>query len=286
MNILLPGPFIKRYYRDMRRRPWTLVLLAFFHFLAPLGNIVFNALISGRNVTDYFIMAMSPEYITRNWVILVAPLCAGFAIYACKKWSFFAYLISITALFFFSYAGYMSKSDSISLFPVILVYLINVTVVSYFLIPAVRNIYFDRRMRWWEIQTRYNCNFKCHWQGLKAEKIHSGTVGNMSLNGLFLKAAEVPPNYRTVKIMIPFDGGQTVEFTGEAIVHDKSDAIGFGVKFEHNKQSKTLAKQIVADLEAKGMRVQGPNERPEDSFLGWVRILLTTGKGLFPGNDK
>lgn len=268
----------------MRRRPWTLIILAILHFLAPLGNVVFNAIISDKNIFNYLVFAFSPEYLVRNWMIIVAPLVAGVSIYACKRWSFYVYLVSITGLFIFSYNGYLSKAESISLLPVLAVYLVNIAVVSYFLFPAVRSIYFDRRMRWWEIQPRYKCNFKCTWTEEGKQIPVEGEVGNFSANGLFLKSDEMPSDNSNVKINLPFNN-MAIQFSGEAIIHNRSDAVGFGVKFLHDKESKAWAKDLVQDLESLGMRISTLDGRPEDSFSYWLRTLLTTGKGLVPKKD-
>jgi len=269
----------------MRRRPWPLVVLAVLHFLAPIGNIIFNALLLNRSIASYFVYAMSPEYIVTNWVIIVAPVVAGFSIYSCKRWSFYIYLISITALFVVSYEGYQSKAHMMSLLPIVVVYLINILVVSYFLIPTVRNIYFDRRMRWWEIQARYKSDFKSTWMSPSTKDSHSGVVSNISINGLFLKSEELPKDKEMVSVKIKF-GQEQFDFSGEAIIHNRVDALGFGVKFQHSKESKKNAQSIVDFLESKGHRITQLDARPEDSFSFWLRTLLTTGKGLLPKKDK
>ncbi len=269
----------------MRRRPWALVILSGLHFVAPLGNIIFNAIILNRNVMNYFVYAMSPQYFTRNWFLFVCPIAAGLAIYACKKWSFYVYALSITALFYFSYTNSMTKFDSIGLLPIIFVYLVNIVVVTYFLIPAVRNVYFDRRMRWWELQSRYKTDFKCNWRELSSTEMIQGKVGNFSENGLFLKSDIHPKDNEKVHIEIPFNQGVHLTFCGEAIMHQRADAIGFGVKFEHTRESRKQAQDLVAHLESKGQRMTNNDVRPEDSFSYWVRTLLTTGKGLVPDKD-
>jgi len=270
----------------MRQRPWTLVILAALHFLAPIGNIIFNAVISNRNIMNYFIFAMSPEYLSNNWILLIAPVIAGYAIYTCKRWSFYVYLVAITALFLVSYLGYASKSEAIGLFPLILVYLVNIVVVSYFLIPAIRNIYFDRRMRWWEVQARYKCNFKCTWSSLDGSQKVQGLIGNISENGLFLKSDELPEDNQCVIIDLPFNYGMDVQFSGAVILHDRVDAVGFGIKFNHSPETYNVVRKIVLDLEKKGMRISVMAGRTEDSFSYWLRTFLTTGKGLFPKNQK
>lgn len=270
----------------MRRRPWALVVLAVLHMIAPIGNIIMNAVITDRNVLRYLIHAMSPQYLQQNWVIVVAPLAAGISIYMCKRWSFFAYLVSITGLFIFSYAGYSVKAETIGVLPIVLVFIINIAVVSYFLIPAVRTIYFDRRMRWWEIQPRYKCDYKCSWREQGSSDKFQGQVGNISINGLFLKSDELPKDHSSIEVTIHSSSNELNVFKGEAILHKKVDALGFGIKFDHTPETKKMSKHIVSELDKKGMKIATLTARPEDSFAYWFRKLLTTGQGLLPKKEK
>ena len=286
LNIALAPRFDFTDNEEMRRRPWSLVILAILHFLAPIGNLILNALIVQESVLKYFVRAMSPEYLGQNWVIVVAPVVAGVSIYSCKKWSYYVYLFAITLLFIFSYTGYLSKSEAIGFFPILLVYIVNISVVSFFLLPAVRSIYFDRRMRWWEIQPRYKCNFQCEFTNLKGGESKLGQVGNISANGLFLRADEMPEDQDEIVVELPFDEGINLRFKGRVIVHNRVDAVGFGVQFIHTKESRAAAKELIDDLEIKGMRISTLDGRPEDSFTYWLRTLLTTGKGIIPSKKE
>lgn len=268
----------------MRRRPWILIVLAVLHFLAPIGNIIFNAKLLGRDVLSYFVYALSPEYFLTNWVILVAPVMAGVSIYACKRWSFFVYLIAITTLFIFSFQAYEAKSQTIGWVPIVVVYLINIFIVSYFLLPAVRNIYFDRRMRWWEIQPRYRCDFKGGWKSAETQS-ESGQTVNISINGLFMKDIELPKDKQPIQVHFFYEG-QKISMDGEAIIHRRVDALGFGVQFVQTAETKKQMQKIVRDLEQKGHRLTQLDARPEDSFSFWLRTLLTTGRGLIPKKEK
>lgn len=268
----------------MRRRPWSLVLLAFFHFLAPLGNIIFNAVVAEKDVSEYFHMAMSTAYLGKNWPMLIMPIIAGAAIYACKRWSFYVYLVSITLLFAFSTFGYVSKDGSISIYAALFAYLVNISIVVYILIPAVRNIYFDRRMRWWEARPRYECDYKAQWHFEDDSVVHPGEIGNISINGLFLKSPIMPKEQDLVDIKIPFDNGKMVDIVGKVIFHRDAKRFGFGVQFQLNKESKAQVNELIAQLEAQGKRSTHLQPRPEDSLTYWVRTLLTTGKGLIPKN--
>ena len=154
-------------------------------------------------------------------------------------------------------------------------------VVAYFLIPTVRNIYFDRRMRWWEIQARYRSDFRCTWVDEELASKHLGIVSNISVNGLFMKSNNLPTDRNKIEIHIPFKNNQDAHFIGEVILHDRVDFLGFGVKFHHNDKSAHVAKDIVATLEARGMRMNKSNFRPEDTFSYWVRTIVKAGQGFF-----
>jgi Tfp pilus assembly protein PilZ len=270
----------------MRRRPWSLIVLAVLHFLAPLGNIIMNALMTGRNVAAYFIYALSPEYLALNWPILLLPIVGGVAIYACQKWSFFVYLMAQTSLFIFSYSGYLTKSEKVSGLVVFLIYIINVSLVAYILLPAVRRVYFDRRLRWWEIQPRYRCFYRCRWKTNNDGQEQTGVVGNFSQGGLFLQSPEFPQDGAEIYIQLPLQPDLTLSLVGRVIIHQRADAIGFGVQFSHTQDSQKMARRIVRELEAQGMRMSGIRDRPEDRFSYWVRMLITTGKGLLPKKDS
>lgn len=270
----------------MRKRPWTLIVLAVLHVFAPFGNIIFNALITGQSVEFYMRRSLSLDYLQANWVIVLAPIIAGVAIYACKKWSFYVYLLSIVALFIASYQGYLSKAGSLGLAPVIFVYLINILVVVYFLIPAVRNIYFDKRMRWWEVKPRYKCDYTAQWKFEDDEVVHAGHINNFSVNGLFLKSDIIPRDEDLIEITVPFDGGVKAHLTGRVVFHSRAKSIGFGVQFEHDKESKKITAAVSQDLERQGMRIDRLEVRPEDSFCYLVRTLVTTGKGFVPKQDS
>jgi|GEM_PF-657234 len=271
----------------MYKRPWSLVVLAILHLVAPITNIALNAIFLNTGIGSYFESAMSLQYISMNWPIILAPIICAFAIYACKKWSFFVYLASLATLFFFSYEGYLSKSSSLGLFPIVLVYAINILVVAYFLVPEIRQIYFNPRLRWWEISPRYQAEFDCHFSAhvpgtAKSEAQDSGHIGNFSVGGLFLRSQVFPEDNSHVLIEFPFKG-QTVSFNGRVILHKHQDAVGFGVEFFHSNESKKTAKRICSYLDEKGCRIESRFKRPDDdSFTAWARTLLTTGKGFFP----
>jgi len=167
--------------------------------------------------------------------------------------------------------------------PLFLVYGVNILVVAFVLIPEVREIYFNPRLRWWEINPRYRADFDCVFSSKNSgEEKQKGFVGNFSVGGLFLQADTFPEDDARITVEL-LNNGKSVVFDGKVILHRHQDAVGFGVEFIHSGDSKKAAKEICSDLAKKRCRIESRYSRPEgDSFTVWFQTLLTTGKGLIP----
>lgn len=268
---------------DMRQRPWPIVILAILHIFAPIANIFFSGILSGFGLVESFTKAFEPQLLLANWYTWLLPICAGLSIYACKKWSFYVYVFCMLALFGFNIKSFDFGQGYISYIYIILLFGVNLVVVTYFLVPAVRNLYFNRRMRWWENHTRYTANFKCHWQADESEKTVEGLVSNLSLSGLFLKSEKNPDNDGSISVTFEHKEIET-KLMGKAILHDKLKEKGFGMQFIHNAESLKAVKEIIADLETEGLRATNLKGLYEDSLTYWLRTLFKSGKGLIPKN--
>ena len=262
----------------MNSRPKILIVLAFLHIIAPLGNTAFNAWVTHRPIGNYFLNLLKSSYLQVNWPIIVSPIVAGLAIYACKKWSFFVYLAAITVLFYFSYQGYLSKSGAVGLAPLLSIYVVNILVVGYFLIPAVREVYFDPRLRWWESDARYRCELECEFSS--QGETHQGVVTNISRSGLFLKTDSLPSDNDIVDLSFQFDKTQQ-NYRGHVVYHDRQARMGIGIKFDHTKESAKAIKQTTRLLEKLGQKINR-GMGMEESFFLWLRNLVQSGRGLIP----
>jgi len=263
----------------MSKRPWPIVIIAVFHLLAPFINIFLNAFFSGRSLSNHLNYALSVKYLTLNWPIIVIPVLCGFAIYACKRWSFFLYFLLTASLCAFSYIGYASQSRSMGLIPLLSVYAVNIIVVTYFLIPAVRNIYFDPRLRWWEQYPRFRAKFTCTFGPHGTE--HQGDINNFSLGGLFVLSDDTPKDFDS--LYVNFDHEDSLyQFQGRAIQHAHQKKVGFGFEFNHSPQTFREAKALCNMLNKQGQKISRNKQNSRGGLLQWVKKLLFTGKGLFP----
>lgn len=263
----------------MKQRPWIIVILAVAHILAPIGNFVLNAILAEAQILRYISVFFQPHNLQSQWVHLVGPIVAGVAIYMCKKWSFFVYILAMTALLGASLVGYAERSEQISWMGVALVYIFNIGLVGYFLVPAVRKVYFDPRLRWWEALPRYSADFKAFI--LNGDQKVEAYVGNFSQSGMFVKSDFVPADHSEVSVEILHEKAVYI-VRGSAIHHQGQSQLGFGMKFSNEKSVMKNAKELVSLLHAQGRLIKTRLPGPEDSLTSFLRDLFTRGKGLVP----
>lgn len=269
----------------MKRRPWILVVLAIVHILAPIGNLLINAYWARIPFWRYIQIFFQPANFERQWVHIIVPMVAGIAIYLCRFWSFWVYLFCMCLLFTFSYFGYVERSGSVSLVGLITVYVANIVVVGYFLVPAVRVVYMDPRLRWWETKPRYRADIKARFRNIDGADLTWGTVSNFSEGGLFLKSESVPADRSIIQVLFDY-AEDSFEFSGEVILHKQRVSQGFGVKFVDHPLIKQRAKKVTEELDKQGMLIQDRQRNSEDNFTHWLKRLVKTGKGIFPEQSK
>lgn len=256
----------------MKRRPWILIVLAWAHIFSPVISFAINAALAQRSLTEYVSVFFQPHNLQGQWPHLFFPITAGVAIYLCKRWSFFLYLISIIALFILSYIGYVERGGAVPLAALIGIYFGNLLLVSYFLIPSIRKIYFDPRLRWWETENRYL------WQNPATfaqddGSTHSATIQNISRSGLLLKSNHLPPDQSKISLESQTDRALLI-LKGTVIHHSHQKHLGFGVRFDSHDHN---LDQLIQDLHKQGHLIAGRLPTEEDSFSYWLRHLNTAG---------
>lgn len=260
----------------MRQRPWILVLLAALHLLAPVVNLYINSTWARMDFFHYLDLYFEPHNIEKNWPNLALPIFAGISIYLCKKWSFFLYLLAISGLFLKSYFGYLERTQEVSLFYLLSVYAVNISVVAYFLIPAVRKIYFDPRMRWWETLPRYHFNQQCTYVD-EGVQFH-GEALNISEGGAFIQSENVPKDKSVIQIDLNYQNLK-IQVVGSVIIHQGIKTPGFGVKFAEDTEQSAGIKKLIQILHSEGRIIEYRHKG--ESLKDWLKGLIK-GKGLVP----
>ncbi|MFN8792497.1 MAG: hypothetical protein ACK5Y2_13665 [Bdellovibrionales bacterium] len=98
----------------MRKRPWPIVILAVLHALAPIGNILFNAWLSGFTLAIFWKALWLPENRETLFVFTAIPILGAIMIYLCKKWSYYLYIGLMIFPFYFSFREYLERSTPLA----------------------------------------------------------------------------------------------------------------------------------------------------------------------------
>lgn len=268
---------------DMSKKPWAIYVLAILQFAAPVVSLVMNAALSDISIGRYLQILMS-EPPAELFGYFGVPVLAGLAIWSVRLWSF---PVFIGALGFGAYSNFMewkAYPDAIPAWLLATVYVFNIAMVTYFLIPQVRRVYFDRRVRWWQTVPRYTLEFDalCSREG-KEIPIQ---VKNLSMGGIFFASDSQfhTGDHLTFRFSL---FSQPYEFRGE-VVHLMEGKTGYGVRFNHTRETAKLIKRLAGGLDA--LRVP---RRPEYSTLERhvgrskevaheIVHFLRTGEGLIP----
>lgn len=260
----------------MKRKPWPLILIAVLHILAPFGNLLLNAVKSGRTLPDqwFYWSQVLPKTLVFTYVAL--PIIAGILILICRRWSYWLYLGCLGLIFISNIYSFTTNANLTSFLIMVAVVLIDLLVVAYFVVPSVQKVYFDPRMRWWEAAPRYHFDVEGQVNGAAAY------LKNLAQGGLFITRGPDLAEGDHCDIYWNFEG-QEVRMPGKIVYRSSRAGLpGWGVKFDAHPENERKIAQVIATLHRRGKVVAERLPGPEDSFGVWLKKLLTTGEGLFP----
>ncbi|MBT4761989.1 MAG: PilZ domain-containing protein [Bdellovibrionaceae bacterium] len=256
----------------MKNKPWPILILALIQFLMPAFNILLNSIIIDANPVMYtkiFITIKSWPQILEFF--LLYPI-VGVSIFLMKKWSYPVFLIA--TLWTFSMNSYLWFTGQIPpmpfwVFPMIS--LVNIAFVTYFLLPAVRKVYFDQRIRWWESKPRFSINLQAT---VTADDDLQVTVNDFSEGGAFIESSSNIDKGKKHVLKFTFDD-TTIEVPFE-IVHEKktsNEKQGYGLKFNHTNETHNNAKKLTKQIKKSGAAVTRVPDPLFLSFKIWFSSL-------------
>ncbi len=271
----------------MKSKPWPIIILAWFYFLAPVANILFTCVVLKASPIAYIGAFIGEKmWLSLFKIFAVFPL-AGFAVYSFRRWSYPVFLcISVFALYS-NYRTWVEFPQNFPLHYLIFAYLVNIGVVSYFLIPSVRATYYNPRLRWWESLPRYVVDFEAELVE-KGGKMVRSKILNISKGGIFLRSSAQLDQDETVQVVFQAYG-ISIQASCTVVHVETSNALpdrGYGLKFMNLRNDSQMRKSIaslILILRKNGVELLSPRivNKSED-FKAWAKTLVSTGKGLVP----
>lgn len=272
----------------MERKPWPIVVLAIIHFLEPVFKILFYSILWGMPVRRFLTYMQYQSSPLELFLFLAAFPLAGAAIIAVKKWSLPAF-IAIQLVTLGGHIYYHSTApNAFPLYLIISLTLMNLAVLTYFLLPAVRIAYLDPKIRWWEAKPRYLVDWKAKaTQGKSTVEV---TVSNISEGGMFVQGPSKSAALAVEEpIRVEFNFVNTEMSVPGRIRHFSAGtgAPKYGIQFtDLSREEKSKLRKCARVLATLDYPRQGVHEDPIESFKAWAKTLFTTGKGLFPEVKK
>ena len=271
----------------MEYKPWPLLILAFFHFIEPVTKVLFYSVYFHLNPLSVVVLEYQAATALQVFEYFFLFPIAGIAIFAVKKWSFPVFIlvelwVLITNLPYLSELYQTQQGWLLSFF--IFFGTLNIIVVSYLLLPAVRIAYLDPRIRWWEAKPRYTVSIEC-----EINKQAAGTIRNISKSGVFIATNnELPINseiHLDFTAISPLNKSRHFHIQINAIVLHKfkiNNHEGYGIRYSTpDHKNRLLMNSMIKHFEKSNFE-RRPARRNIIDLLHWLRTLITTGRGLLP----
>ena len=264
---------------NMRTKPWPIIVLAILYVLGPFFNTFAGALVMPLPYFEY-VQALVKHGTWWDLVTVVGlyPL-AGFAIFSVKEWSYPVYLIIMAIASWANFQDYRHFSSVFTLQLFIATTVLNVGLVSYFLLPAVRAAYFNKRLRWWESKPRYEIAVPAVLErdGFRTKC----TIANISEGGVFLKCGKKLEQNEVVQLQFTVFS-RPVDVQGKVVYRLWKGIRGYGVEFIHTDETKQQIIRLTKGLRLMGMQTRSNAPDWKTSFAQWIVNLVTSGRGWVP----
>jgi hypothetical protein len=264
----------------MKTRPWPLIVIAVLHGLAPLMNIVLASWLQHVSVARY-LQAFSAQAHFWDWISLLAVMpMAGVAIYLMKLWSYPFFLGVMSWTFYGNYQTWKMFPHSFNISWLTAIYAVNLVTVAYFLLPSVRQVYFDSKYRWWEPKPRYRVRIHA-WMRMNQSKRQSVRIEDLSEGGAFV---QTPISFAPeAKLNLQFKiFRSTVVLPVEIVYRNTGGRPGYGVRFLHTPETHRQMKRITRGLALLGAQPKIDSRLQWKEFVKWTTHLARTKDAWVP----
>lgn len=266
----------------MRSRPWPIVILALLFCFAPLLNAFFSAWLEGLSVLGYLnVFLHEASWLELLDFFILFP-AAGVAIYLCKRWSYFVVLVIATLNVFSNYDTWKTYPKYFPAWLFVTAVILAAVVVGYFLLPAVKIVYMDPRLRWWESKPRYLVTGESvlRFEGREER----ARITDISEGGVFISTPADLPQDMVVSLELSISG-ENIGLRAKVVYRRGGAVPGYGIQFvSPSSEEKKAIRKLIKSLKVQGAPVRTPFDWKKD-LREWFHTLLHTGRGLVPRTD-
>jgi len=268
----------------MKIRPWPIVILAVIQILMPIFSICVNSLITGIDPVTYTKLFVHTQSFWNLIDFFALYPLAGISIYLMKKWSYPVFLGVMAWTFYRNIIVWeRDYQGHLTIWIILGISFINLAYTTYYLLPAVRRIYFDKTLRWWESKPRFIISVESLFT--VNEKEHPCRILDLSEGGVFFSTDADISEDDKVEIQIPILG-QAILTSGK-IVHRRrhGQSNGYGFEFEYDRHRQRALRHLILTLSDMGCDLRNKRIDLSESFKSWVR-KAATGKEWLPNGGS
>lgn len=270
----------------MKHRPWPIVIVAAAQLAAPLVSVALSAWKLKTPFLLFFRLFLRYGTPWQLFNLFGLAVIASLSIWAIKKWSYPVFLGILAWGMIGNYLVWSRNPAVYSLWTLIGVNLVNLAVVSYFLLPAVRAAYFEPKLRWWESKPRFRVTLDAdvRWNppNTPTAQFQQCMIADISEGGVFLRATEPLAVGETVIVSFTIHR-RMVSLEGRVVHQGRPESLGYGIQFlASNRDDARAMRDAVRGLELLGYDRNLPQVGLIEDFKTWASTLLPKGEGLVP----
>lgn len=254
----------------MKNRPLLFVIIAIAHFIEPLIKILYFKVTTPftfSTIISNIGQIQNTREMLEFWFLF--PI-GGLALMGVKRWSYPVFVgVQIYSLwthltyekFTWPYVSEVPFASSL------LLIFFNTLIIIYFALPAVRQPFFDKKIRWWETRTRYETFLPVAFSLPTQNDFFQGEILNISQTGVFIKHNKVFEQNSNITLIFKHNNTSITLLGKVSSHHAFKGKRGIGVKFEfQNIWENLLVRKIIKDI-AKESKAKANLEEKNRSHL-------------------
>jgi hypothetical protein len=235
----------------MKKRPLSIIIIALIYLFEPVGNLIQAAYINKLPLMGED--SILTHLIWSDWIILGLFPVVAFGVFMVRKWGWYLFVGFSAVLISYNLYVYLYLNPNYQLHTVLL-FILSVTAMSaIFFRKHVYAPYFNPRLRWWEVASRYKITLDT--KILTDESVLKCRLLDISESGCFVNNTGELSIGESVLLIIQCAGNE-IKCTGKIVrKSNKIENAGYGIYFQAiSKETRLKIKRLIRTLETHGGR--------------------------------
>lgn len=233
----------------MKKRPLSIIIIALIYLFEPVGNLIQAAyvnklpLVGANSILSHLIWS--------DWIILGLFPVVAVGVFMVRKWGWYLFVAFSVLLISYNLYVYLYLNPNYQLHTVLLFILIVTAMSAVFFRKHVYAPYFNPRLRWWEVASRYN--IALNTKILTNDTALTCRLSDISASGCFVDYAGELSVGDSIMLIIQCSGDE-IKCMGKIVRKStKTGNSGYGIYFQTiPKETRLKIKRLIKTLESHG----------------------------------